>query len=221
MASGPTGEATVLFADLSGFTALTEAHGDLAAADLAERFYSLAASALSGGARVVKTIGDAVMISAPSAVAAMKTAMLLRHAILAEPTWPSVRAGLHAGPVVEREGDIFGATVNLAARVGAHARAGQILCTRAVVRALTATEFVFRPLGPVHLKNVHEALELFELVDGAPSALVEIDPVCRMRLDPLKALHHLPFRGRTFFFCSRACAEAFAADPAAWATIPS
>lgn len=216
MASGPATEATVLFADLSGFTALTEAHGDLAATDLLERFYTFAASALTDGARMVKTIGDAVMISAPSPVAAMKTAMLLRHAIHAEPTWPSLRAGLHAGPVVEREGDSFGATVNVAARVAAHARAGQILCTRAVVRALTATEFVFRPLGAVRLKNVHEALELFELVDGAPSALVEIDPVCRMRLDPIKALHHLPFGGRTFFFCSRRCADAFAAEPAAW-----
>lgn len=220
MAPGLTTDTTVLFADLSGFTALTEAHGDLAAANLLEHFYSLAARALTGGASVVKTIGDAVMISAPSAVAAMKTAMLLRHAIHAEPSWPSLRAGLHAGPVVARDQDLFGATVNVAARVAAHARAGQILCTRAVVRALTATEFVFRPLGAVPLKNVHEPIELFEHVDGAPSLPVEIDPVCRMRLDPRKALHHFAFGGHTFFFCSRRCADAFAAEPAAWAPSP-
>lgn len=211
--STETGQGTVLFADLSGFTALTEAHGDSVAADLLAHFYALASNALSPGARIVKTIGDAVMIAAPTSVAAMRTAVLLRHGIHAEPSWPALRSGMHSGPIIERGGDVFGANVNVAARVSAHARPGQVLCSRVVVRELIATEFVFRPLGEVQFKNVVEPVELFELVDGEPSSLVEIDPVCRMRLDPLKALHRVPFETRTFFFCSAKCAKAFAAKP--------
>lgn len=211
-------EATILFADLSGFTALTESHGDTSAADLLERFYALSSGVLTDGARIVKTIGDAVMVSAPTAAATMRTAQLLRLAVHREPTWPSLRAGVHTGPLIERGGDSYGATVNIAARVAAQAQPGQILATRAVVRVLTATEFVFRPLGEARLKNVQGPFELFELVDGEPSSLVEVDPVCRMRVDPLKAIHHHPFDGRVFFFCSLRCAEAFAADPPAFAT---
>lgn len=206
-------EGAILFADLSGFTALTEAHGDTTAVELLQRFYSLASAALCDGARLVKTIGDAVMVFAPTPTAAMRTARLLRHAVHLEQRWPSLRSGLHAGPVIERGGDSFGATVNLASRVAAQASPGQILCTRTVVRALSATEFVFRPLGEVRFKNVLEACEVFELVDGESSSMVEVDPVCRMRVDPFKAIHHFRFEGATYFFCSARCATVFAATP--------
>lgn len=209
-------DTSILFADLSGFTALTEAHGDAAAADLLERFYALSTGALVDGARLVKTIGDAVMIAAPTAAAAARTAVQLRKAIDRQPEWPALRAGLHAGPVVERGGDCFGATVNVAARVAAHARAGQILCTRAVVTALAATPLAFRSLGGVHFKNVHEPLEVFELLDEAQAGPLEVDPVCRMRVDPAAAPGRLPFEGRAYFFCSFRCAQAFAADPSAY-----
>jgi class 3 adenylate cyclase len=59
--SDPARETAILFADLSGFTALTEAHGDLDAADLAGRFHELAEVALRDGTRLIKTLGDAVM----------------------------------------------------------------------------------------------------------------------------------------------------------------
>lgn len=208
-------DASILFADLAGFTALTEAHGDLAATELLERFYALAAASLTGGARLVKTIGDAVMIHAPSCDAAVETATRLRRAIDASPGWPALRVGVHCGPVLERGGDCFGATVNVAARVAAYAHAGQVLCTRATARAVDATR-TFRPLGEVHFKNVHEGVEVFELLE-APAPASDVDPVCRMRLDAAAAPARLPYAGRTFSFCSFDCARAFAADPAAYA----
>ena len=95
------GELSVLFADLAGFTALTEAHGDGDAADVADRFTAVASAALAPGARVVKTIGDAVMIVAPDARAGLETALGVLRAVDAESTFPGVRIGLHVGPVVE------------------------------------------------------------------------------------------------------------------------
>src|SRR2546425_308637 len=97
----------VLFADLAGFTALTEAHGDVDAAEVATRFSALASAALTGNTRIVKTIGDAVMIVANEARDAAETALSLLRAVDAEPLFPTVRIGLHVGPVVERASDVF------------------------------------------------------------------------------------------------------------------
>lgn len=207
---------SILFADIAGFTALTEAHGDEHAATMAERYYEMARASLSGGAQLVKTIGDAVMIWAPEPLSTVRTALRLMSAVDGEPSWPALRAGAHAGPVVERSGDFFGTTVNTAARVAAHAQSGQLLCTRAVVRGLTATEFAFRPVGDLQLKNLLEPVTVFELADEAAMASADIDPVCRMRVDRLRAPARLPFRGQTHSFCSLKCARSFAADPLAY-----
>lgn len=180
---------TILCAALSDPTALP-------------RFSQRAPDGLAEGAWIITTQGDALLIAAPTAAAAAKTAMLLRHAVHCEPSWPPLRVGIHAGELLE-------ATLQLAAGVAARARGGQILCTRPVVRALTATEFVFRPLGALRVEDA--PLEAFELVDGAPSALVEVDPVCGRRVDPLKVLHRQPSEGRMFFFCSARCQRTFAA----------
>ena len=127
----------LLFADLAGFTALTETHGDLDAAEIAAQFYALTTMALAGEARRVKTMGDAVMLVAPDPAAGVGVARRLLAAVEQRSGFPAVRIGLHYGPAVERDGDFFGATVNLAARVTAHARAGQIIGTEAVAQALT------------------------------------------------------------------------------------
>lgn len=83
---------TFLFADLAGFTALTETHGDEDAADVVARFYDLTRASLIGESRLMKTIGDAVMIVADQPQAAVLTALRLVAA---------VRAGLHSGSAAE------------------------------------------------------------------------------------------------------------------------
>jgi class 3 adenylate cyclase/YHS domain-containing protein len=206
----PEHEAAILFADLSGFTALTEAHGDLDAAEVAGRFHELAEVALQGGTRLIKTIGDAVMTASPTSPAALATALELARLVEATPRFPTIRIGIDAGPVVERGRDLFGATVNIAARTAAHARAGQILCTRRVSEQLHDCPQVRRvAIGPVTFKNVADAVELIELV---PQALVieqAIDPVCRMTVDPARAAETMIVGGRSIFFCSTTCAELF------------
>lgn len=210
---------TFLFADLAGFTALTETHGDEDAAEVAAQFYQLAQTSLKGEARLIKTIGDAVMIVADQAPAAVETALQLVAAIRRTTGFPAVRAGLHSGSTVVRSGDYFGATVNLAARVAAYARSDQILCTEAVVEPLRRLNVaVIHSVGSVNFKNIERSVALFELEDAQRhQAHSEIDPVCRMGLDPDTAPAQLPFRDHRYHFCSFACAQKFAQDPEAYA----
>lgn len=210
-------DSAVLFVDMAGYTALTEAHGDHDAADLAEQFYSMVSDALVPPARLVKTIGDAVLVVAPDAARGLLTALAVADAVDRTAHFPEVRAGLHVGPVVDRQGDVFGATVNLAARVASLARGDQILITAAVRKALPATLSAHAvPLGPVRFKNVAEAMELFLVERDRPAASFgAVDPVCRMRVDPARCVCRTGPDGQPFYFCSEHCAETFARTSAA------
>ena len=117
--------AAVAFADLAGFTALTEAHGDVVAADIAERLVAVTKSVMAVGDRLVKDIGDAVLLTSADAVSGIGLVLRLFDACDTDAQFPDLRAGLHYGPVVERAGDIFGSTVNIAARIIAKAPVGR------------------------------------------------------------------------------------------------
>ncbi len=210
---------TFLFADLAGFTALTEAHGDMDAADVAARFTALARASLDPNSSLVKTIGDEAMIVSRDPVSATRTALHLAAAVHEEERFPGLRAGMHAGTCVEREGDYFGAAVNVAARVAAHARSGQILCTQPVADAARSLEEAeVRPAGRGHFKNVTEPVELFEIVDRSRETLdLAVDPVCHMWPDPATAPARLPYKDRVYLFCSFECARAFAERPETYA----
>jgi adenylate cyclase len=114
---------TFLIADLAGYTALAGAHGDLDAAQAAARFASLAEMACVDS-RVLKTVGDAVIIVSHEPEGALRSALRLKHLVASEDLFPDVSMGLSSGPAVERNGDFLGQTVNIAARVCSHARAG-------------------------------------------------------------------------------------------------
>ena len=121
-------EHTFMFADLSGFTALTEAHGDEQAADLSAAFFAEARALLpTHHAQEVKTLGDAMIIRCESAADAIGLAQRLVREVGARHGFPSVRVGMHSGRAVERDGDWFGAAVNLAARVSGAAAGGEVL----------------------------------------------------------------------------------------------
>jgi class 3 adenylate cyclase len=209
-------ERAVLFADLAGFTALTEAHGDVRAVDAAERFVELAHASMPDAARVVKTIGDAVFVVAPDARAGLETSLAILRSVEKEPHFPGVRVGLHLGSIVERLGDVFGATVNVAARLTERAQTGQLIATAPIVGAIVDEDRVtVQSLGLVRLKNVGEAIEVFAIddVDHEPDAQV-LDPVCRMFIDADEAPARLPWEGRTWMFCSWDCASKFMGAPA-------
>jgi class 3 adenylate cyclase len=212
-ASGVT--KAVMFGDLSGFTALTEAHGDGGAADVAGRFFDLAAGVLPEDARVVKTIGDAVMIVADDSRSGLDAALGVLRAVGREEAFPGVRIGLNAGPIVERVGDVFGATVNAAARLTEHAHVGQLLTTRALASLVAeADQVAVTALGPTHLKNIGDPIEIFLIEDELRCPTVEVlDPVCRMYVDADDAPARLPWGERIWLFCSFECATKFSANP--------
>jgi class 3 adenylate cyclase/YHS domain-containing protein len=205
----------VVFADLAGYTALTEAHGDDGAADVAFRFFDLASSQLTGDARIIKTIGDAVMVVASEAQHGLETGLALLRAVEREPHFPGVRVGLHYGPVVERNGDVFGATVNVAARLTAHAHVGQLLTSAEIAGNVAhATHLTTVALGTTWLKNVGQPIEVYSISDHGPTPATQVlDPVCRMYVDADAAPARLPWGDRAWHFCSFDCARAFSDDP--------
>lgn len=215
--AGNDQQQTFLFADLSGFTALTEAHGDEEAADLVAHFGAAAGGlAVQHDAVVVKSIGDALMIRAEDPANAVRLGAAMVDEIGRQHGFPIVRVGMHTGSAVEREGDWFGRTVNLAARVSGVASGGDVLLTGATRAGAGTVEGIeLRPRGRQTLKNVAAPVELFVAVpQGARDPVgLPIDPVCRMAVDPAHCAGSLIYAGVEYHFCSLRCAAAFAGDP--------
>jgi adenylate cyclase len=208
-------DATFVFADIAGFTALTEAHGDEEAASLVADFCEAVRAELPPGAVHVKTIGDALLLRVPDAGEAILLGLRITAGLMRGHGSPAVRVGLHHGSAVEREGDYFGATVNLAARVSALASGGEVLVTgptAALAPDLAGVLYVSR--GRQTLRNVRDPVELFAAVrQGDSEGQLPIDPVCRMAVDPERAVGRLLHEGTTYFFCTLSCAGEFARDP--------
>jgi adenylate cyclase len=148
----------IAFADLAGYTRLTEEAGEEEALDIVERFVESVEVTLPDEARVVKTIGDEVMVVGADPAALVDWAVGFQE--LSAGLRPLPRIGVHAGEALYRDGDYYGRAVNLAARVGARAAGGEVLVTDAVVAAAGA-HLAFEPIGEVRLKGFSEATELF------------------------------------------------------------
>lgn len=204
---------TFAMVDLAGYTALTETHGDEMAADLAVAFADLARSNLSDGDRLVKPIGDAVLLASNGPGAALTLVDRLLTATAELDGFPLARAGLHHGPAVERDGDMFGAAVNLAARVAGQAAGGQTLVTRGVADVAREIGHPVACIGTIALRNVAEHQELFEVGIGLLSRLGSVDPVCRMWVDRAAAAGHLRYQEDEYWFCSLDCVRRFASEP--------
>jgi adenylate cyclase len=204
----------LLMADLCGYTALTERHGALAASETVLRFVHLARACLETGVVIIDSIGDAVFCAGKDTLAVVRTAIRLRDAIKREPEFPRASMAIHRGPLVEREGRLFGVSINLTARLVAHALGGQILCTEPIARAIGAADGVeCRPIGTRHFKNVIGSVALFELAPGcAGRETIFIDPVCRMQVTSDGAAA-LAYQEGTYRFCSAVCARLFADAP--------
>jgi class 3 adenylate cyclase/YHS domain-containing protein len=209
--------ATFLFADIAGFTALTEAHGDERAAVLVADFCAAVRAELASyDATQVKTIGDALLLRIPEPAQAIRLGLHIAHDVLPGYGAPAVRVGMHYGPAVERDGDFFGAAVNLAARVSAAATGGEVLLTaQTAALAPDLDGVLYEARGRQTLRNVSEPVELVAAVrQGHPSARrLALDPVCRMAVDPRHAAGRLVYEDTAYFFCSLTCAGEFAAHP--------
>ena len=182
---------TFSMVDLAGYTALTETHGDDLAADLAIAFADQARNCLADGDRLIKPIGDAVLLASETPQAALILVNRLLTAAAELDGFPLARAGLNHGPAVERDGDMFGSAVNLAARVSGQAAGGQTLATRQVGDVARDIGYQVTCIGTVALRNVSEHQELFEIKLGPLLGVGSVDPVCRMWVDAAAAAGHL------------------------------
>jgi class 3 adenylate cyclase len=208
---------TFVFADLAGFTALTEAHGDEQAADLVVEFSESVKDLLvEYRAEQVKTIGDAVMMRGANADHAVELALHIVNDIGSRHGFPIIRAGMHSGPAVERAGDWFGTTVNAAARVSGAASGGEVLLTEATRQLSGEMEnVVFHDRGRRSFKNMSTPLALYSATwqSQRTDAGLAIDPVCRMAVDERSGAGTLAYEGVEYHFCSLDCAGKFAAEP--------
>jgi adenylate cyclase len=209
-------EGTFLFADIAGFTALTEAHGDEQAAALVADFCEAVRAELPADAAHVKTIGDALMLRIPDPAHAILLGLRITGGLMSGHGSPAIRVGLHHGSAVERDGDYFGAAVNVAARVSGLATGGEVLLTGHTAALAPDLGGVFyESRGREVLRNVREPVEIFAAIrqSEAEHGRLPVDPVCRMAVDPDRAPGRLIHEGTAYFFCTLGCAGEFAREP--------
>jgi len=150
----------IAFADLAGYSRLTVERGDAEAVDTVERFVGVVEQTLPTDARVIKTLGDEVMVVGSDAAALTGWAVDLQSGVA--PGEPSPRIGVHYGQALYRDGDYYGQDVNQAARVVARAAGGEVLVTRPVVDVAGGVDGLqFDRIGEVGLKGFSEPTELF------------------------------------------------------------
>ncbi len=150
----------VAFADLAGYTKLTEEAGEAEAVSAVERFVERVEQTLPIDARVIKTLGDEVMIVGADAVTLTGWGVDLVDKL--PKNSPAPRIGIHCGTAIYRDGDYYGREINRAARVVARAAGGEVLVTRPVVDAAGRQDGLsFELIGEVVLKGFNEATELF------------------------------------------------------------
>jgi adenylate cyclase len=148
----------IAFADLAGYTRFTEEEGEEEALSSVERFVERVTQTLPEDARVVKTIGDEVMVVGTDVDALVDWAVGFQETVEER---PEPRLGINYGSTLYRDGDYFGREVNLASRVVARARGGEVLVTDSVVEAVSAAARLrFEPIGDVKLKGFDEPRQL-------------------------------------------------------------
>jgi adenylate cyclase len=211
--SQPTrAEASIVFIDIAGFSALTDVYGDDRALAMLQVFEDIVHDAL-GETSPLKWIGDEVMLSLGDCATALELLGVILNKCRQEPRLPLTRTGAHCGPVLRRGGDVFGSTVNIAARLTALAAPGELLTTQQMADVAEASGVAIQDRGEHQIRSVSAPLKLFA-IEVAPAAdPMWIDPVCKMHA-PLTA--YRKSAGDKYWFCSTRCADAYRQNPAAY-----
>ena len=156
----PTDPPAVVFADISGYTRLTDEQGDEAAVRVAASLQDRAeAVATEHGGRLVKLLGDGAMMYFPDPARGAQAALRLVRT-LTDDVRLTARAGVHTGPVVERDRDLYGRTVNMAARLAEAASPGEVLVSGELARS-AGDGARFEPAGEASLKGFAEPVAVF------------------------------------------------------------
>ncbi len=195
-------------ADLSGYTALTEAHGAMAAADIVDRYVDMVKCCLVGESYLHERIGDEVLIISSSPEDLLSTALVLLQTAHKEENFLLLHGGLHWGKLLQRNNSYFGTAINLAARIASKADRGSIWCSQHFIASLSKPSSVsFTGKGKHQFKNIDGENELYQIEVKDQSEL-HIDPVCHMLiLDEKKAFSHPSFPET--YFCSPGCMDLF------------
>ncbi|HEY7138409.1 MAG TPA: adenylate/guanylate cyclase domain-containing protein [Acidimicrobiia bacterium] len=200
--------ATIVFADVAGFTELVERAGDAAAASTLDRVDGIVRSlSLDHDGKLVKQIGDGFMLAFRDPPDGVRFAVALQHATGPPHDLPGMRIGLNHGTVLYRGGDYVGSAVNVASRVTGAAMAGQVLMTESVASSDHGVDL--EQVGVRLLRGVDAPLPLWRVVAQEPAR----DPVCGSVVVGTPAAR-LTRDGADVVFCSDECLRAFVATPA-------
>jgi adenylate cyclase len=157
----------ICFVDLTGYTQLTEERGDEVAARVAGRLAWLVNDvARSRGGRPVRWLGDGGLFHFREPWMAVIAGLdMVERAPAVD--LPPAHVGIHTGPVISQDGDVYGRTVNVAARIASYAQAGQVVVSEETAHRSDRHALRFEPLGAVHLKGVAKPLPLYQAFRGA------------------------------------------------------
>lgn len=202
---------SILMSDLSGYTALTETHGAISAADLIDRYIAIVEDCLVGDSHLQERRGDEVMIVSSNPDSLLATAVRIMNTTSNEHNFLQVHGGLHYGKVLKRGNSYYGSTINLTSRIATKAGPGTFWCSRVFKDSLSDTSHIMlHPMGQHNFKNISGYMEMFELQSETGKA-VYIDSVCRMLiLDTAQAIRHPRIEG--IFFCSTTCLDIYVKD---------
>lgn len=151
----------ICFVDLTGYTRLTEEQGDEAAAALAANLATLVEDiSRRHGGRPIRWLGDGGMFLFKDATRAVLAGLEMVEGAPARGL-PPTHVGIEAGPVIFQDGDVYGTTVNLAARIAAHAEAGEALTSEETVQQVDVPGVRFEGMGPVRLKGITRPVTLY------------------------------------------------------------
>jgi class 3 adenylate cyclase len=160
---------TILFTDMEGSTTLADQLGDAAAQEVRRAHNDIVRAALtSNSGNEIKHTGDGIMASFATASAALDAAIAIQRGVAAHkdenPVSPlAVYVGLNAGEPIAEEDDLFGTSINLAARICDHAEAGQIVAADVVRQLAAGKDFLFSDLGETELRGFEDPVKLWEL----------------------------------------------------------
>jgi adenylate cyclase len=196
----------ILFADISGSTSLYETLGDERAHKLVSNFISVISEIISQyQGKIIKTIGDEVMCTFGSAYQAMNAAISMHKALddmppipLKKPVKPSIRIGLHMGPVIWQKGDIFGDAVNVAARMVSLAKPRQIITTQQTIDELSdGASMELKCIDKTSIKGKTCEFSIFEVVweEHDQTMMVSKD----LTLQILYSRLHLGYKGMDYY----------------------
>ncbi|MBU2906530.1 adenylate/guanylate cyclase domain-containing protein [Arenibacter algicola] len=198
----------ILISDLSGYTALTETHGAVSAADLIDKYIAIVEDCIVGDSHLKERIGDELMIVSTTSDALLATATNILNTTSQEHNFLQVHGGLHYGKLLKRRDSYFGSAINLTSRIAAKASPGTFWCSEEFVQSLSDKSVSnLKSMGKHSFKNITGFVELYELRSENINS-VFIDSVCRMLiLDTNQAIKH-PSRD-DIFFCSSNCLDIY------------